>query len=71
MYMDKDLIEDKLHHLIDQFNERKVNHRDFYFVLLSTLYIHFMMETRELVRYYSLAISIKGFNFDKTSSVVN
>ena len=43
--MDKDLIENKLHHLIDQFNERKVNHRDFYFVLLSTIYIHFMMET--------------------------
>ena len=71
MYMDKDLIEDKLHHLIDQFNERKVNHRDFYFVLLSTIYIHFMMETRELVKYYSLAISIEGFNFDKTSSIVN
>ena len=30
MYIDKDLIEDKLYQLIDQFNERKINHRDFY-----------------------------------------
>ena len=32
--MDKDLKEDKLYQLIDQFNEKKINHRDFYFVLL-------------------------------------
>ena len=31
--MDKDLIEDKLHELIDQFNERKISHRSFYFAL--------------------------------------
>ena len=30
MYMDKDLIEDKLHEIIDQFNERKINGRDFF-----------------------------------------
>ena len=30
MYMDKDLIEDKLHEIIDQFNERKINDRDFF-----------------------------------------
>ena len=30
MYMDKDLIEDKLYQLVDQFNERKINHRNFY-----------------------------------------
>ena len=30
MYMDKDLIEDKLYEIIDQFNERKINHRDFF-----------------------------------------
>ena len=30
MYIDKDLIEDKLYQLIDQFNERKINRRDFY-----------------------------------------
>ena len=35
MSMDKDLKEDKLYQLyIDQFNERKVSHRDFHFVLL-------------------------------------
>ena len=29
MYMDKDLIEDKLYQLVDQFSERKTNHRSF------------------------------------------
>ena len=38
MYMDKDLIEDKLYQLIDQFNERKINHRDSYFVLLDNIH---------------------------------
>ena len=33
MCIDKDLIDDNLYQLIDKFNERKVNHRDFYFVL--------------------------------------
>ena len=28
MYNDEGLIEDKLHQLIDQFNQRKINHRD-------------------------------------------
>ena len=31
MYMDKYLIEDKLYESIDQFNERKIDHKDFYF----------------------------------------
>ena len=30
MYMDKDLIENKPYQLIDQFHERKTNHKDFY-----------------------------------------
>ena len=34
MHMDKDLIKDKLYELIDQFNEREINGRDFYSVLL-------------------------------------
>ena len=29
--MDKYLIEDKLYESIDQFNERKIDHKDFYF----------------------------------------
>ena len=33
MCIDKDLIDDNLYQLIDKFSERKVNHRDFYFVL--------------------------------------
>ena len=37
-YIDKYLIEDKLFKLIDQFNERKINHRDFYFVLIENIH---------------------------------
>ena len=33
MYMGKDLIEDKLYQLVHQFNERRINHRDFYSTL--------------------------------------
>ena len=29
MYLDKNLIEDKLYKLVDQFNKRTINHRDF------------------------------------------
>ena len=29
MYLDKDLIEDKLYKLVDQFNKRTINRRDF------------------------------------------
>ena len=38
MYMDKDLIEDKLHELIDQFNERKISHRSFYSALFDNVH---------------------------------
>ena len=41
MYMDKDLIEDKLYELIDQFNERKINHKDFYFALHANIHVYF------------------------------
>ena len=30
MYIDKDLIEDKLYQLIDKFIERKIDYKDFY-----------------------------------------
>ena len=32
--MDEHLTEEKLYQLVDQFNERKINHRDFYSALL-------------------------------------
>ena len=38
MYMNKELIEDKLYQYIDQFNERKVNHRDFYSELFKKIH---------------------------------
>ena len=31
-------VEDKLYELIDQFNERKTYHRDFYFALLDNMH---------------------------------
>ena len=57
MYVDKDLIEDKLHELIDQFNDRKISHRDFYFTLLDKIH-PFYDENGRLVRYYLLAAII-------------
>ena len=35
MYMDKELIEDKLYQIIDQFNERKITSTKFYSILLN------------------------------------
>ena len=40
MYMDKDLKEDKLYQLVDQFSEGKIDYRDFYSELLDNI-IHF------------------------------
>ena len=36
--IDKDLIEDKLHRLIDQFNERQMIHNNFYSELLENMH---------------------------------
>ena len=38
MNIDKNLKEDKLYQLIDQFSGRKFNHRDFYFALLDNIH---------------------------------
>ena len=38
MHMDKDLIDDKLYQLVDQFSERKFIHRDFYSELLDNIH---------------------------------
>lgn len=37
--MDKDFMEDKLFQLINQFNERKINYRDFYFILHNNIHL--------------------------------
>ena len=50
MYMDKDLTEDKLYQIIDQFNEKKITPVKFYSILLNKI-IHFMMEIVERVKY--------------------
>ena len=70
IYMDKDLIENKLYQLLDQFSVRKNNHRDFYFALLDNIH-PFYDGNGELVRCYLLAISIRGYNFNSGSSIVN
>ena len=55
MYMNKDLIDDKLYQLIiDQFNERKVTSTKFRSVLLNKIKSIFMMEMVERVSYYLL-----------------
>ena len=51
MYMGKELIEDKLYQIIDQFNERKISRTKFYSILFKTKYIHFTMGMVERVRY--------------------
>ena len=38
--INKDLIEDKLYQLKDQFNERKINHGDFCFASLDNIYLY-------------------------------
>ena len=38
MYMDKELIEDKLYQIIDQFNERKITSTKFYSILLDKIH---------------------------------
>ena len=38
IYMDKDLIEDKLYQIIDQFNERKITPLKFYSILLNEIH---------------------------------
>ena len=38
MYMDKELIEDKLYQIIDQFNERKITSTEFYSILLNKIH---------------------------------
>ena len=45
--MDKELIEDKLYQIIDQFNERKITSTKSYSILLNKM--HFMMEMVERV----------------------
>ena len=38
MYMDKELIEDTLYQIIDQFNERKITSTEFYSILLNKIH---------------------------------
>ena len=41
MYMDKDLIEEKLYEIIDQFNERKITSTKFYLILLKKIHLFY------------------------------
>lgn len=70
LYMNNDLTQDKLCQLIDQFSERNIDHRDFYFVLLDIIH-PFSDRNGKDVRYYLFAISVRGYNFNKAASIVN
>ena len=48
--MDEKLIEDKIHQVIDQFNERKITTSNFYSILLNKIH-PFMMDMERLVKY--------------------
>ena len=37
----------------------------------STIYINFMMEMEEIAKYYLLPFSLRGYNFNKASSITN
>lgn len=41
MYMDEGLKEDELYQLVDQFNERKIKHEDYYSTLLNNIHYSF------------------------------
>ena len=41
MYMEKQLIEDKLYQIIDQFRERKITSIKFYSILLNKIHIFY------------------------------
>ena len=48
MYMDKDLMEDNLHELIDEFNEKKKLITWIFISHFSAIYIRFMMKCENL-----------------------
>ena len=58
IYVDKDLIEDKLHQLIHQFNERKIDYRDFCSELLKNTYplYHGNVRTCKILFYLQLGL---------------
>ena len=70
MYMDKDLIENKLYQLIDQFIERKINHKDLYFPLLENIH-PFHDGTGITCKILFAGNFSQGYNFEKASSIVN
>ena len=57
MYMDKDLIEDKLYELIDPFNEKTLV-IEIFILHYWTIYIHVMREVGGVVRYYMIRVII-------------
>ena len=54
IYMDKDLLQDKLYQLIDQFNETKNKNKDFYFPLLGSIQTFYDGGTYKVLFYLQL-----------------
>ena len=52
--MDKDLLQDKLYQLIDQFNETKNKNKDFYFLLLGSIQTFYDGGTYKVLFYLQL-----------------
>ena len=56
VYMDKELIEDKLYQLKDQSDERKINHRNFYFALLDNIHPFYDINGRNCKIFFHLQL---------------
>ena len=63
MYIDQDLIKYKLYELIDQFDERKISHRDFHFALLHNIYPFYDGDWKTCKIFF-----VRGYNFSKDST---
>ena len=65
MYKDKDLIENKLYQIIDQFNENKITHKKFYLILLNKIYPFYNGNDRtckiQLVNNETIKLIDRGF----------
>ena len=58
MYMDKELIEDKFHQIIDQVNERKITSAKFYSILFNRKHLFYDGNGRMCKTVYQLVMMI-------------
>ena len=58
IYMDKELIEDKLYKIIDQFNERKITSVKFYSILLNKIHTFYYRNSRTFKKLFDIMMMI-------------